>query len=518
MRTIFCLFDSLNRTALGCYGGDAIPTPNFDRFAARSITYTNHFVGSLPCMPARRDLHTGRLNFMHRSWGPLEPFDNSYPEILREEGVYPHMVTDHLHYFEDGGSTYHSRFASYDYIRGQENDPWKAMVQPPLERMREKMDPKSYNLSGDGSLHDPERYRLQHVINREWMGEEFGMPGPQCFKSAFEFLDTNRDADNWLLHLECFDPHEPFHAPQRFKDLFPTDWNGRILDWPNYGKVQELPEEIAELRANYAALVAMCDAYFGQLLDYLDAHDMWEDTALIVTTDHGLLLSEHDWWGKNLQPYYREISHIPLIVHDPRQPEAAGTRRDQITQTYDLMPTLLDLHDAPIPEEVLGQSVLSGEGREYALFSMFGGPMGITDGEYDYFLYPRDIGAEGLHEYTLMPLHLRSRMVPEELATAELDRSFGFTQGAPVMRIDALTTARRIPCVDGQAFQDIGTRLFHSKHDPQQQNPVQDPATEARMQAAILTILEAHEAPSEFYDWFGFSGISADQKGAIASS
>ncbi len=52
MRTIFCLFDSLNRTALGCYGGTDIPTPNFDRFAQRAITYDNHFVGSLPCIPA----------------------------------------------------------------------------------------------------------------------------------------------------------------------------------------------------------------------------------------------------------------------------------------------------------------------------------------------------------------------------------------------------------------------------------------------------------------------------------
>ena len=72
--------DSLNRTALGCYGGRAVKTPNFDRFARQAVTFDRHFVGSLPCMPARRDLHTDRLNFMHRSGGPLEPFDNSFPE------------------------------------------------------------------------------------------------------------------------------------------------------------------------------------------------------------------------------------------------------------------------------------------------------------------------------------------------------------------------------------------------------------------------------------------------------
>ena len=77
MRAIFVLFDSLNRLMLGAYGG-ALPTPNFDRFAKRAITFDTHYVGSLPCMPARRDMHTGRLNFPHRSWGPLEPFDVWY--------------------------------------------------------------------------------------------------------------------------------------------------------------------------------------------------------------------------------------------------------------------------------------------------------------------------------------------------------------------------------------------------------------------------------------------------------
>ena len=105
MKTIFLLFDSLNRAALKPYGGQ-LATPNFERLAERGVVFDKHYVGSLPCMPARRDLHTGRLNFMHRSWGPLEPFDNSLPQILSEHGVYAHLITDHLHYFEEGGSGY----------------------------------------------------------------------------------------------------------------------------------------------------------------------------------------------------------------------------------------------------------------------------------------------------------------------------------------------------------------------------------------------------------------------------
>jgi arylsulfatase A-like enzyme len=136
MRTIFVLFDSLVRTALGCYGSTSIPTPNFDRFARRAVTFDKHYVGSLPCMPARREMHTGRLNFLHRSWGPLEPFDESFSELLQAHGTYTHLVSDHYHYWEDGGSSYHNRYTSWEFIRGQEWDKWKAMVEPPLERFK----------------------------------------------------------------------------------------------------------------------------------------------------------------------------------------------------------------------------------------------------------------------------------------------------------------------------------------------------------------------------------------------
>ena len=77
----------------------------------------------------------------------------------------------------------------------------------------------------------------------------------RCFAHGFEFLEQNRNADNWLLQIETFDPHEPFYAPARFKKPFETGWNGPIRDWPRYGRVDELPAECEELRANYYAVV-----------------------------------------------------------------------------------------------------------------------------------------------------------------------------------------------------------------------------------------------------------------------
>lgn len=507
MRAIFCLFDSLNRGAIGAYGSDAIATPNFDRFAARARTYDNHYVGSLPCMPARRDLHTGRMNFMHRSWGPLEPFDNSFPALMKDAGVHSHLITDHLHYFEDGGATYHNRFTTYDFIRGQEYDPWKPMVAPPMEKLRGRYHRSQYRFGPDQKATGRATKRLQHAINNEFLTEEADYPGPKCFASAFEFLDTNRGADDWFLMLECFDPHEPFRAPDRFKDAFHTGWTGGVLDWPDYAKVKESPEEIAEIRANYAALVAMCDAYFGQLLDYMDAHDMWRDTALILSTDHGFLLSEHDWWGKCLQPYYQELANIPLMIHDPRRPDLAGSRTDRLTQTHDLMPTFLDLYDIDVPGEVRGVSVLVDHPpQEVAVYGLFGGPVGVNDGRYAFYIYPEDLYAPGLYEYTLMPMHMASMFTGEEMQTARMVPGFDFTKGMPVMRIDALMNAQRVPVQDGEAFQDTGTTLFDLATDPLQQNPFRDEVIEARLRAQLVAVLRAHDCPGELYGRYGLDG------------
>ena len=173
MKTVFVVFDSLNRHMLGPYGGTKVPTPNFDRLAERTRVHDRHYVGSMPCMPARRDLMTGRLTFLHRSWGPLEPFDNAFPEILAGAGVHSHLITDHYHYWEDGGATYHTRYNSHEFFRGQESDPWKALLDAPMEKIQAKYHPSQNDL---GSRQNPYNY----MVNREFITGEADFPSVQC--------------------------------------------------------------------------------------------------------------------------------------------------------------------------------------------------------------------------------------------------------------------------------------------------------------------------------------------------
>ena len=501
MKTILLMFDSLNRRALECYGGSA-HTPNFSRLAERGVTFENHYVGSLPCMPARRDMQTGRLNFMHRSWGPLEPFDICFPDIMKRNGVHSHLITDHYHYFEDGGLNYQNRFATWELERGQEWDPWKALVDIPDDRFRNTYHPLQYAPSGTPGG------RARGMINREFISAEEDYSMPRCFNRAFEFLDGNRHADNWFLQIECFDPHEPFAAPDAYRSRYATGYNGPKLDWPIYKRVGESALEIEEIRANYMALVTMCDAYLGRLLDYMDAHGMWEDTAIVVTTDHGFMLGEHDWWAKSRMPFYNEIANIPLLVCHPRHADLAGQRRRSLTQNIDLMPTLLGWHGLAVPETVCGHRldpVLESDStdRRVALYGQFGAALNVTDGRFTYFLYPEgpyDLDAQEIFEYTLMPTHQQDFFSVSEFEGTEMVRGFGFMQNCPVMKIPARKVSAR---GQGAAVEDTVTVLYDLESDPGQEIPICNDAAKARLTAEMSLVMARHEAPAEAYSRLG---------------
>ena len=245
MKAIFVAFDSLNRHLLPPYGCAWVHAPNFRRLAERTVTCDNAYVGSMPCMPARRDLHTGRYNFLHRSWGPLEPFDASLPELLQRHGVYTHLTSDHQHYWEDGGATYHTRYRTWELARGQEGDPWKGRVAEPAA-------PPS-----------PKRQRgelwRQDWVNREHLRREEDYPQAVTFANGLDFIRANHAEDNWFLQIETFDPHEPFVAPPRYQALDPHAYDGPHFDWPDYLRVAEPPEQVAHVRDQYAAPVRMFD-------------------------------------------------------------------------------------------------------------------------------------------------------------------------------------------------------------------------------------------------------------------
>ena len=499
MKAIVVFYDSLNKRYLPPYHPDCRTiAPNFTRLAEHCACFENSYVGSMPCIPARRELHTGRYNFLHREWGPLEPFDDSMPELLKKSGVYTHLISDHLHYWEDGGSTYHNRYSSWEVVRGQEGDHWKGQVKrpeiPPVVRV-----PQKQTGTGESSLwkHD--------WVNRQYIKEEADFPQTRCFDRGCEFIELNHQEDNWLLQLETFDPHEPFYAPQNYLDLYPEDYNGRHFDWPR-GKVEEQADEIAHCRRQYQAVVTMCDHNLGRILDLMDRYDLWQDTMLIVGTDHGFLLAEHGYWGKNQMPYYNEVANNPLFIWDPRS-QVKGEKRNALVQMIDWAPTLLGYFGQPVPPDMQGgdlaATVRSDEKvRDYALFGVFSGHVNVTDGHHVYMRAPLPDKVNDIYNYTLVPIHMTERFSPEELRTAELTGPFRFTKGCRVLKIKG---------TDKYHVGRFGTLLFDLDNDPGEQKPLTEPALEEVWKKVLVAEMEKAEAPAEQYARLGLEAPAAGQ-------
>jgi len=492
MKAIMVMFDTLNRHMLPPYGCDWTHAPNFSRLAARSVTFDRCYVGSMPCMPARRELHTGRYNFLHRSWGPLEPFDDSMPELLSKAGVYTHLATDHQHYFEDGGASYHTRYDSWQFSRGQEGDAWIGQVADPEEpETMGRFTPGIATASKYRSIH------RQDWVNRAIMPTEAEQPQAKTFADGIDFIRRNHKEDQWFLQLETFDPHEPFFTQQKYKDLYPHDYDGPHFDWPPYRPVDETPEQVQHMRYEYAALLSMCDEYLGKVLDLMDELNLWDDTMLIVCTDHGFLLGEHDWWAKIVPPFYEEVAHPPLFIWDPRS-RRQGVRNNALVQMIDFPVTLLDFFGVDVPTDMQGISLADtlADGRstrEALLFGVHGSHVNLTDGRYVYMRGPIESN-QPLHEYTLMPNHMRWRFGVEELQDLALAEPFSFTKGCRTLKIAGRMPPRVIK---------MESMLFDLANDPDQEDPIANPAVEAQLVEQMVQLMKANDAPAEQFTRLG---------------
>ncbi|MEX0775057.1 MAG: sulfatase [Phycisphaeraceae bacterium] len=505
MKVVMVMFDSLNRHMLPPYGCDWVHAPNFQRLAQKTVTFNTSYICSMPCMPARRDFHTGRPNFLHCPWGPLEPFDDSVPQMLRQAGVYTHLASDHYHYWEDGGSNYHCRYNSWEFARGQEGDPWIGQVRDPA-------------IPPATAGRDTPRWR-QDWVNRAHMRREEQQPQPKTFASGIDFIRRNHDQDNWFLQIETFDPHEPFFTHRKYKDLYAEHYQryaGKHFDWPPYRPVQETPQEVEHARHEYAALVSMCDSYLGEVLDTMDQLNLWEDTMLIVWTDHGFLLGEHDHWAKMRTPWYEELAHTPFFMWDPRCGKK-GERRDALVQpAIDLGPTLLEFFGVPATADMTGKVLRDTVARdapvrEAALFGVFGGQVNVTDGRY---VYMRPTAAETtapLYRYTLMPATMAARLDTRELAQVELAGPFSFTKGCRVMRIGSGQPHPSVPSEKMWLNADCCRQLLYDVHsDPHQTAPIEDAAVTQRLTEQMVLLMRQCDAPPEQYQRLGLeAGISS---------
>lgn len=506
MNIILILVDSLNKHCLQLYNPETpCRTPALDRFAERAFIFDNHFIASLPCMPARREIFAGRKEFMWRPWGPLEVFDPRMPRIIQGAGYRTGMVTDHYHYWEEQANGYVQGFSSTTFVRGHETDFWKLPEEGPVPAWVDKI----------AEFRAAEHPRQYYANVKDFAGEEDFFPA-KVFKGAVDWLDENASKGPFFLQIENFDVHEPFDVPEPYASMYTGGGSKDDYNiWPPYQVYADLdafmaqttPEELAFLKAQYLGKTTMVDRWLGIFFEKMNDLALWDDTMVIFTTDHGHDFGERGVFGKQF-PHYDSHANIPMLVWHPQHP-GNGARVAALTQTVDLFATLIDAAGATIPESNRhSKSVLpllrhQSTHRDAILYGTFGQGVCVTDGQWTLFKAP--IEGEPLFTYSTMinqplivdnPVDGRVGRLPDP----PVDQGFfDPTIGLPLWKMPI--------SVDPRTNKNF---LFNRTADPEQTENLWDtaPQQRARMLGLMRDLLDEEGYPPEQLNRLGLAGTA----------
>ncbi|MFW6118735.1 MAG: sulfatase [Planctomycetota bacterium] len=388
MKAVFVMSDSFRRDHLGAYGNDWVHTPYLDRLAGISHVFESAYNGSFPTGPNRRDIHVGKGHHPGHAFNPwtnIRDEEVTMAARLSGGGVHTMMITDVANGATRGANMFKG-FSHYTVNRGQEGDPYSSDGGVPLEM------PVPHEL-----IRYPASLYHRVLMNRAHRRVEEDYFAPGTFKTACEWLERNWKRDDFLLWIETFDPHEPWDPPQWYIDRYDAGYDGRVLECPPYGFYRRLgitEREVRHIQARYAAECTMVDNAVGRLFATLEKLSLLDETAIFFTTDHGiyaghkgdaccvgkpwfvgpdggwLVAGRHHIEETHWLPLRTGLIRLPLLIKLPGQTE--GRRVERIAQPWDLHPTLLELFDVPVPDELQGDSLLSaingkaGPARSYA--------------------------------------------------------------------------------------------------------------------------------------------------------
>lgn len=380
--------DQWRADCLSAMGHPCLRTPHLDRLAAEGTLFHRHYTQASPCGPARASLLTGLYAHNHRSVRNGIPLDHRHTNLAREvrkAGYDPILFgyTDTAvdpRLYEPGDpalATYEGILPGFTpgLLLSMQLGPWLADLARKGYAIPAK--PKDIWLPRDTGMPAP--------------GPTFAPPRYAAEDSETRFLTDAvlvhlADCDaGWFLHLAYLRPHPPFIAPEPYNGMYhPAEvppfrraadvaqeaaqhpWLAYHLakihaaplpeqDGPLLGTLDD--DALRQLRATYYGMISQVDDELGRLFGALRESGAYDDTFIIVTADHGEQLGDHWMIGKD--GYFDAAFHIPLVLRDPRGPEAArGRTVDAFTEAVDIVPTVLDYLELPLPPQLDGRSLM----------------------------------------------------------------------------------------------------------------------------------------------------------------
>lgn len=456
-KNVLVIFSDDQRTdTISAWGNPEIDTPNLDRLSREGISFRQaHCFGSIHgavCQPSRAMLHSGRSLYrikMDMSDAPL------LGERLGQAG-YQTFGTGKWH---NGQESFARSFQMGRSIMfGGMSDHTRV---PVVDRM--PADSRSSQPQPTGSpIDNPAKFSTKR--------DAAAFSSTEFVNAAIEFLRHDRDASRpFFCYLALTAPHDPRQPPedlrekyyQRLPSLPPNflpqhPWdNGDLVlrdevlaAWPRQ------PETIRQQLAEYYGLIEHMDQEIGRLLQVLDELQLRDQTLIVFAADHGLAMGSHGLLGK--QNLYQHSMGTPVIISGPGLP--AGESRTQLIYLFDLMPTICQWCEIPLPQDVEGVSVLplihsaEAEGRPYLFTAYRQSIRAIRDQRWKLIVYP-EVGQRQLFdlqadpqecvnllqqpEYQNIPEH---QSIVERLEAALIQAQTTYADRAP-LQVDALKPA-----------------------------------------------------------------------------
>ena len=419
---IYIMSDDHDADAISTYNKKFIATPNMDRIAKDGMKFTNCYVGNSICSPVRATVLTGQHSHLNGIKDNRTPFDGSkvtLPKLLKEAGYQTALIGKwHLHSLPTGfdywtvlpgqGLYYSTRLINMNNDTIRYNEYATSLItKEALSWLKEKRDPsKPFFLM----MHHKAPHR-NWVPELKWL-ELFSkkkFPEPPTLYAdtmgkgtAFKHQRMSILKDMFLCTDLKIDPQYIMNIPHLKPDSneirnYNAFMNGIPEEQRNKMKAifAERGKQLQQLKPNgkallklkyqwymqdYMACVASVDESVGQILNYLDASGLAENTMIIYTSDQGFYLGENGWFDKRFM--YDVSMNTPLLIKWKGKIKP-GSVNTSLVQTIDFAPTMLDVAGVKVPDWMQGLSlnpILSGRQNELSRKELY----------YRYYEYPID--------------------------------------------------------------------------------------------------------------------------------
>mgnify|MGYP002832791788 CR=1 FL=1 len=369
---LFIAVDDL-RPSIGCYGDELAVTPNIDRLAKRGVRFGQAHCQVAVCNPSRASLMTGLRPDMLGVWTLPIHFREAKPKAV----TLPQWLRRHGYTAVGHGKIYHNPTPDpqswSEPIRPVQTergyaDGWQARIREVQAKLPDD-DWRKNNLRGPATAAPViDDHKLVDGARTNLTIEDLRRLG-QAEKPFFLALGFIRPHLAWISPRKYWDLHDPktlsvitdgevtpHTPPYALSNSYELTHYMDLIDFPKPWDERRVSDTLARrLMHAYYASVSYVDAQIGRLLKALDEEGLAENTIIVLWSDHGWKLGEHNGWGK--MSNYEIDTRVPFIIAAPGL-ETAGQATDTPVELLDIFPTLCDLTGIDTPDFVQGESLL----------------------------------------------------------------------------------------------------------------------------------------------------------------